>query len=570
MEASALPVPAGLARTKVASAPTLLRLRSDEQLVALFRAGNDEAFRIIHDRYRQRLFAYARQMLSGSRQDAEDALQDVFVRAYFGLRANRRELALRAWLYRVAHNRCIDELRRPIPPYDEVLALVRRPGGDPIAEAEQREALRRLIADVRRLPSQQRSALLMRELSGMTYAELAGALEVSVPAVKSLLVRARLGLAQALEARDTACSEIREELVLAHDRGARPNATARRHLRDCAGCLHFRAELRAVSRNFAGMVPAFGPLGALAGLLGLGGGAGHSAAAGSGVLSGGGAAATGTGAVSGVGVVAGAAGSGGLLTAGGIFASSAGHVAALLAAAVTAGGAIAIQPVLTSANAYHASWPAAGALTSSATSAGDAAVQIASIPRVGAAAVLGAVTLPPGTGGSSSSVSSAGHPAAGQMASISGDQPSGSGPREYSSSTPPAVADAGSLAQLGGVLGAIPGLSAGTAPAVPGAGTSSTTSGSSSSSTASPSGEESGAPTTGPPVGAPAGSSTTSDPVGTANPNPAGSGPPSPPGGAASAAAPQHPFASSAAAPGSTAASSSSPSTGTQSAANSG
>src|SRR5581483_6351134 len=134
-------------------------------------AGHDDAFRVIHDRYRQRLFAYTRQMLP-SRQDAEDALQDVFVRAYGGLRANSGELALRAWLYRIAHNRCIDELRRPAPPAPEVMELVRPPVHDPIAEAEQRESLRRLIADVRRLPEQQRSALLMRELAGMSYAEI--------------------------------------------------------------------------------------------------------------------------------------------------------------------------------------------------------------------------------------------------------------------------------------------------------------------------------------------------------------------------------------------------------------
>ncbi len=110
---------------------------------------------------------------SPARQDAEDALQDVFVRAYSGLRASDRELALRAWLFRVAHNRCIDELRRPAPPPPEVLQLVRTSVQDPIAEAERRESLRRLIADVRRLPEQQRSALLMRELGGMSYAELA-------------------------------------------------------------------------------------------------------------------------------------------------------------------------------------------------------------------------------------------------------------------------------------------------------------------------------------------------------------------------------------------------------------
>ncbi len=92
MEASALRAPAGLGRLSLPSA--LLKLRSDEQLVALFRAGNDEAFRVIHDRYRQRLFAYVRQMLAGSRSDAEDALQDVFLRAYNALRADERPVAV--------------------------------------------------------------------------------------------------------------------------------------------------------------------------------------------------------------------------------------------------------------------------------------------------------------------------------------------------------------------------------------------------------------------------------------------------------------------------------------------
>jgi RNA polymerase sigma factor (sigma-70 family) len=296
-------------------------LRSDEQLVSLFRAGSDDAFRVIHDRYRPRLFAYARQMLPGSRQDAEDALQDVFVRAYAALRANNREVALRAWLYRIAHNRCIDELRRPPVPVPELIEVVRGPVHDPIAEAEQRESLRRLIADVRRLPEQQRSALLMRELSGMSYAELAGALGISVPAIKSLLVRARVSLAQAAEARETACTTIRDELISAHDRRVRPNATARRHLRDCPGCRQFRSDMRGVSRQFAALAPTLGPLGLLANVLGIGGGAGGGAAA------------------------AGGAATGGAFAAGGVIASgAAGHVATILAAAVvTAGGAAELQ-----------------------------------------------------------------------------------------------------------------------------------------------------------------------------------------------------------------------------------
>ena len=294
--------------------------------MALFRAGHDDAFRAIHDRYRQRLFAYTRQMLP-ARQDAEDALQDVFVRAYSGLRASQGRLVLRAWLYRIAHNRCIDELRRPAPPPPEVLELVRAPAHDPIAAADQRESLRRLVIDVRRLPEQQRSALLMRELGGMAYADMADALGVSVPAVKSLLVRARIALAQALEARDTACSEIRGQLTVAHDRGVRPSGTARRHMRDCSQCRHFHGELRGISRRFAALAPTVGPMGVIAKVLGVGGGAGGGAAASSGAIAAGG-----------------AAGTGGAVASVGLFATGAGHIATLIAAAaVTAGGAVEIQ-----------------------------------------------------------------------------------------------------------------------------------------------------------------------------------------------------------------------------------
>ncbi len=366
MEASALPARIGLNHRISLGAP-LLKLRSDEQLVELVRAGHEEAFHVIHDRYRQRLFAYTRQMLPGPRQDAEDALQDIFVRAYSGLRASDGKLALRAWLYRVAHNRCVDELRRPALPPPEVLELIRAPIHDPIAAAEQRESLRRLVVDVRRLPGQQRSALLMRELAGMTYAEVAGALGVSIPAVKSLLVRARVGLAQSIEARDTACSEIREELMAAHDRGVRPGGVVRRHLRDCEDCRRFRREVRGLSHQLAALAPALGPLGVLA-KLGLGGGAGGKAAASGSAALGGGAAVSGGAAVGG-----GAVGTGGTAASIGILASAAGHVAPLLAAAVVAaGGAVELQHTI-SAPAPHRSHQAKSVIRSTPAPAANGA-----------------------------------------------------------------------------------------------------------------------------------------------------------------------------------------------------
>ncbi|MEP6952586.1 MAG: sigma-70 family RNA polymerase sigma factor [Solirubrobacteraceae bacterium] len=279
MEASVIHAPAGPRRS--AAGGVLLRLRSDDQLVALFRMGYEEAFGVIHDRYRARLLAYTRQMLSRSSGDAEDVLQDVFLRAYSALRQDDRPVTLRAWLYRVAHNRCIDHLRRPEPPLGEIYEIQRRPVKDPPAETERRERLRHLVDDVQRLPEQQRSALLMRELEGLSYTELADALGVSVPAVKSLLVRARCGLVEADEARNAACLDIRADLDCSLGRGVRASARSRRHLRDCEPCRTYRVEARRTHQGLRALVPTGGPIGALAKLLGLGG-AGSAAGAGAG------------------------------------------------------------------------------------------------------------------------------------------------------------------------------------------------------------------------------------------------------------------------------------------------
>jgi RNA polymerase sigma factor (sigma-70 family) len=380
VEASALPPSVAIARTRLALGAPLLRFRSDEQLIALFRSGSEEAFRVIHDRYRQRMFAYTRQMLTGSAVDAEDAVQEIFVRAYSGLRASDRELALRAWLYRIAHNRCIDELRRPQSVATEAIpATVPNAGGDPVVRLEQRDALQRLIADVQRLPDQQRSALLMRELAGMTYADVAGALGVSVPAVKSLLVRARVGLAQASEARDTSCARIREDLIVSHDRGVRASGLARRHLRDCPHCRQFRSEVRGVSRQLAAFVPALGPIGVIAKLLGLGGAGGGGAAAGSSALAG--------------GTVATATAAGGLAGGGaaaGVSVLASGHVVTLLAAAVvTAGGAIELQhiapPTPQHARHHHVTPAAHARAASAATSGGSVLGSSAATSTAGAA-----------------------------------------------------------------------------------------------------------------------------------------------------------------------------------------
>jgi RNA polymerase sigma factor (sigma-70 family) len=379
VEASAIHHPAAISRLPLAG--PLLRLRSDDQLLALFRAGQDEAFDVLHDRYRQRLYAYVRQMLGGARQDAEDVMQDVFVRAFGALRADRREMNVRAWLYRVAHNRCIDHLRRPVPAAAEVFEVSRKPLHDPIEEAQRREDLTRLVEDIGRLPEQQRSALLMRELDGMSYLDLADALDVTVPAVKSLLVRARVGLVDAAEARDADCEEIRADLASTYDRGVKASGRARRHMRSCTGCREYRTALRGVRRSFAALTPVpFGPLALAAKLLGLGG-------------AGGGAAAGGTAA-------AGAGAGGGMVAAGGGVATvTACKVAAVVCtAAITAGGAVEAHKL----RAHHApapvaakAAPASAAVRPHASSGGVSAPPASAVPALTPDVPLGGAVLEP-------------------------------------------------------------------------------------------------------------------------------------------------------------------------------
>jgi RNA polymerase sigma factor (sigma-70 family) len=470
----------------------------------MFRSGNEDAFRAIHDRYRPRLYAYTRQMLAGSTADAEDAVQEIFVRAYSGLRASRRELALRAWLYRVAHNRCIDELRRPqTVPTEEISASAAGSGPDPVAQTEQRDALRRLIADVRRLPDQQRSALLMRELGGMPYADVSGALGVSVPAVKSLLVRARIGLAQASEARDTACARIREDLIDAHDRGVRTSGLARRHMRDCPDCREFRSEVRGVSRQLAGFVPALGPLGIVAKLLGVGGAGGGGAAASSGTVAGGGAAAA-TGAAASAGTFAGA-----------------GHVVTLLAAAVvTAGSALEIQHAAPRIIVHHRH---------------RAAAHAAPPARPGSTAATGgvAVATPSATAGSTPAAGAAPDPSSVATAST----PAGSAatrtnvathPRRDTTSVPSLVEHVDpDMYYVAQAMGQTPGSTTAASPGA--ASTTSTTPGSSTTSTTSTSATSPAASTTSP---APAATGTSSSSGTTAT----GAGTPTPAAPAAPAA----------------------------------
>jgi RNA polymerase sigma factor (sigma-70 family) len=179
-----------------------LDARSDEQLVALLRQGRRDAFDALAARYETRLLWFCWKILK-SKEDAEDALQDVFASAFRALVADDREILVRPWLYRIARNRCINELRRAGNLRAEALGEHHAELGHTLIDGLAiRQRFRELVRDVHALPDTQRTALLLRELDGFAYQEIAAAMNTTVPGVKSLLVRARLGLRDSSCARD--------------------------------------------------------------------------------------------------------------------------------------------------------------------------------------------------------------------------------------------------------------------------------------------------------------------------------------------------------------------------------
>ena len=355
----------------------LLRFQDDEQLVALTRKGHQHAFDALVERYQSRLLGFCRQML-GSTEDAEDVLQEVFVAAYNAMVADERPIAVRPWLYRIARNRSLNHLRKPTADGQDTMDTHPHMNGVTTLERVQnREEFRNLLTDVGHLPETQRSALLLREIDAMSYEEIAQAMDTTVPGVKSLLVRARIALAESSQARQLTCDDVRLELAEAAEGIAKVTGPVRRHLKACDPCREFRSQLRSDTKALAAIFPA-GPLLLLKGALvaklsGLFGGGGGGAAAGAGA-GGGGAAGAGAGAGA-AGAGAGAAGAGAAgAGAAGAGAAAAGSTAAVGGAAV-AGGAAAGSGAVTAAGGAAAAigTKAAAGLATAAILAGGAA-----------------------------------------------------------------------------------------------------------------------------------------------------------------------------------------------------
>ncbi|GII02890.1 sigma-70 family RNA polymerase sigma factor [Planobispora takensis] len=204
----------------------------DSTLVDAARAGDESAFGTLVERHRRELRVHCYRML-GSFEEAEDMVQETFLRAWRGRAGFEGRSTFRAWLYRIATNACLDFLdrhpRRPLPrqapvveggavppppappsghiswlqPYPDRLLEPAAPSeAEPDAAVVAKETIElAFLAAIQHLPPRQRAVLILRDVVGLPAQETAALLEMSVPAIKSALQRARPALREHLPER---------------------------------------------------------------------------------------------------------------------------------------------------------------------------------------------------------------------------------------------------------------------------------------------------------------------------------------------------------------------------------
>ena len=193
-----------LAQAERARVRELEDLRDREAVLAVL-GGEREAFRGLVERHQSRVFHLAKSLVRNP-SDASDIAQETFVRAFVNLKSYRSQGSFTAWVAKIANNLSIDFLRRQktqaATPFDEAVAekesedlqaglLAGRIRSDPQAAALRRELGEQLEAALRQLPEKHRAILLLREIDGLSYEELAEALEIPVGTVMSRLFHAR-------------------------------------------------------------------------------------------------------------------------------------------------------------------------------------------------------------------------------------------------------------------------------------------------------------------------------------------------------------------------------------------
>lgn len=188
--------------------------RSDEELLPRARNGDEDAVRALVTRYNQRLFRVARGIV-GNDAEAEDVVQETYVRAFFGLDGFRGDALLSTWLTRIALNEALGRLRRRRPSAElseldgagaaadgRVVAFPLSPmAASPESEAartQMRQVLEQAVDD---LPDRFRMVFILRDIQGLSTEETAAALAIRAVTVKTRLHRGRRLMRRAVEKR---------------------------------------------------------------------------------------------------------------------------------------------------------------------------------------------------------------------------------------------------------------------------------------------------------------------------------------------------------------------------------
>jgi RNA polymerase sigma-70 factor (ECF subfamily) len=178
------------------------RAGGDAQLVDRLRRGDRRAFEELVIAHQHRVFGVALRML-GSRAEAEEAAQEVFLRAHQAIAGFRGDAKLSTWLYAITSRLCLNRLasgeRRLLREGEETLARLPSGHASPADELERSErdaALHRAIAE---LSDERRMMIVLRDLEGLPYEEIAAALDLELGTVRSRLHRARMDLKEKLE-----------------------------------------------------------------------------------------------------------------------------------------------------------------------------------------------------------------------------------------------------------------------------------------------------------------------------------------------------------------------------------
>jgi RNA polymerase sigma factor (sigma-70 family) len=230
-----------------------MALSRDAGLLGRVRRDDDAAFERLHGRHQAAVLAFCRH-LTGSREDAEDAVQHTFLAAYRRIADGERTTDWRPWLFTVARNRCLTLIRarRGESPLidEELVAAV-----DGLAvEVERRQELRDVVADMALLPEPQRAALVLSQLDALDYREIATVLGVTPQKVKALVFQGRSSLTSAREAREASCVEIRQQIATARGSALR-RRLLRRHVGQCDGCREFEVAVKRQREDFAILLP---------------------------------------------------------------------------------------------------------------------------------------------------------------------------------------------------------------------------------------------------------------------------------------------------------------------------